>query len=278
MTSQTHETAPTQFVEAEGIRFAYRRFGKVGGLPLVFLQFFNANMDGWDPAAINGLAADHEVVLFDNAGVASSSGETPSTVSEMTLHCLAFCRALGLAKINVVGFSLGGMIGQQLAHDHPEFVERLILLGTGPRGGEGMTFTELSADEQADPVSFLLAAFFTSTAASRAAGRAFMDRMAGRQADRDLSVTTKTALAQLNAIREWGAIPSSDRYSTLKDISHPVLIVHGNKDIVMKPINALILAEQLPNAQLIVYPDSSHGAQYQHGQLFLKHVKLFLSA
>ena len=105
-----------------------------------------------------------------------------------------------------------------------------------------------------------------------------MDRMAGRQADRDLPVTTKTALAQLNAIREWGAIPSSDRYSTLKDISHPVLIVHGNKDIVVMPINALILAEQLPNAQLIVYPDSSHGAQYQHGQLFLKHVKLFLSA
>ena len=277
MRNQTHETAPTQFVEAEGIRFAYRRFGKARGLPLVFLQYFNANMDGWDPAVINGLAADYEVVLFDNAGVASSSGETPSTVSEMTHHCMAFCRALGLAKINVVGFSLGGMIAQQLAYDHPEFVERLILLGTGPRGGEGMTFSELSAEEQADPVSFLLAAFFTSTAGSRAAGRAFIDRMAGRQADRDLPVSTRSAVAQLNAIREWGAIPLCDRYSTLKDITHPVLIVHGNQDTVVMPINALILAEQLPNAQLIVYPDSSHGAQYQHAQLFLKHAKLFLS-
>ena len=276
--NQSHETAPTQFVEADGIRFAYRRFGKAGGIPLVFLQYFNANMDDWDPAVVNGLAAGYEVVLFDNAGVASSSGETPYTVSQMALHFVAFCRALGLAKINVVGFSLGGMIAQQLACTHPELVEKLILLGTGPRGGEGMTFSELSAEEQSDPASFLLAAFFTSTADSRAAGKAFMDRMAGRQADRDLRVSSKTATAQLKAIREWGAVPLSDRYSTLKDIAHPVLVVHGNKDVVVMPINALILVEKLPNAQLIVYPDSSHGSQYQHGQLFLKHAKLFLSS
>src|SRR5271156_5631433 len=105
MAGQTHETASTQFVDAEGIRFAYRRFGKAGGIPLVFLQYFNANMDDWDPAVVNGFAADHDVVLFDNAGVASSSGETPSTVSAMALHCVAFCRALGFAKINVMGFS-----------------------------------------------------------------------------------------------------------------------------------------------------------------------------
>jgi pimeloyl-ACP methyl ester carboxylesterase len=119
--NQTHETAPTQFVEADGLRFAYRRFGKAGGIPFVFMQYFNANMDGWDPVVVNGFAADYDVVLFDNAGVASSSGETPSTVSEMTLHCVVFCRALGFAKINVVGFSLGGMIAQQLACDYPEF-------------------------------------------------------------------------------------------------------------------------------------------------------------
>lgn len=278
MATQTHETAPTQFVEAEGIRFAYRRLGKAKGTPIVFIQYFNANMDGWDPAVVNGFAADHDVVLFDNAGVASSGGETPSTVSEMTQHCVAFCRALGFAKINVLGFSLGGMIAQQLACDFPEFVERLILVGTGPRGGEGMTFTELSAEEQADPVSFLLAAFFTSSEESRAAGKALMDRMAGRRTDRDLPVSTKTAEAQLNAIRAWGAIPPRDRYSTLKDIALPVLIVHGIKDIVVMPINAFILAEHLPNAQLIIYPDSNHGAHYQYGQLFLKHAKLFLNA
>jgi pimeloyl-ACP methyl ester carboxylesterase len=277
MANQTHETAPTQFVEADGLRFAYRRFGKAGGAPLVFMQYFDANMDGWDPAMVNGFAADYDVVLFDNAGVASSSGETPSTVSAMTLHCVLFCRALGFAKIIVVGFSLGGMIAQQLACDYPEFVEQLILLGTGPRGGEGMTFTELSAEEQADPISFLMAAFFTSSEQSRAAGRAFVERMSGRQTGRDLPVSTKTAEAQLKAIREWGAIPPSDRYSSLKGITHPVLIVHGSKDIVVMPINAFILAEHLPNAQLIIYPDSSHGAHYQHGHLFLRHAKLFLS-
>jgi len=226
MATQTHETASTKFVEAEGIRFAYRRFGQAKGAPFVFIQYFNANMDDWDPAVVNGFAADHDVVLFDNAGVASSGGETPSTVSEMTRHCVALCRAIGIAKANVVGFSLGGMIAQQLAWDYHEFVERLILLGTGPRGGEGMTFTELSEDEQVDPVSFMLAAFFTSTEESRAAGRAFMDRMAGRRTDRDLPVSTRTAQAQLNAIREWGTIRSVNHYSSLKRITQPTLIVH----------------------------------------------------
>lgn len=161
MSNHTHETVPTEFVEAEGIRYAYRRFGKAGTVPLLFLGYFNSNMDAWDPAVTNSLAADHEVILFDNAGVGASGGETPYTVTQMIPQCLAFCRALGLKAIHVVGFSLGGMIVQQLALDHPDLVQRLILLGTAPRGGEGLTFTELSAEEQADPVAFLLGAFFT---------------------------------------------------------------------------------------------------------------------
>jgi pimeloyl-ACP methyl ester carboxylesterase len=139
----THETVRTQFVEAEGIHYAYRRFGKAGTIPLLFLEYFNSNMDDWDPAVTNSLAADHEVILFDNSGVGASGGETPYTILEMTHHCVAFCRALGLKATHVVGFSLGGMIAQQLALDQPHLLQRLILLGTGPRGGEGMTFTEL---------------------------------------------------------------------------------------------------------------------------------------
>lgn len=204
-------------------------------------------------------------------------GETPNTVEEMTQHCVAFCRALGMKSVDVVGFSLGGMIAQQLALERPDVVERLILLGTGPRGGEGMTFTELSAEEQADPVAFLLGAFFSPSQASQAAGREYMKRIESRKQDRDLPVSRSSAEAQLAAIREWGTIPASGRYATLKNITHPTLIVHGNKDIVVQPINALILAEHLPNAQLIVYSDSSHGAQYQHARIFLQHVKLFLS-
>jgi len=277
VSTYTHETAPTQIVEANGIRYAYRRFGKAGTVPLLFLGYFNSNMDAWDPAVTNSLAAEHEVILFDNAGVGASEGETPFTVAEMTPQCVAFCRALGLKAIHVVGFSLGGMIAQQLALDHPELVRRLILLGTAPRGGEGLTFTELSAEEQADPVAFLLGAFFTPSDASQAAGRQYMKRLESRTKDRDLPVSRNSAVAQLAAIREWGAIPSTNRYATLKNIAHQTLIVHGNKDVVVGPINALILAERLPNAQLIVYSDSSHGAHYQHAGTFLQHVRLFLT-
>jgi pimeloyl-ACP methyl ester carboxylesterase len=196
----------------------------------------------------------------------------------MTRHAVAFCDALGLNEFHVVGFSLGGMIAQQLALDHPDRVKRMILLGTGPRGGEGMTFTELSAEERADPDRFLLTAFFSPSDASQAAGRAYLNRLAARTHDRDLPVSTRTAEAQLRAIREWGTVPSSNRYATLENIKQPTLIVHGNKDIVVRPINAFILAERLQDAQLIIYPDSNHGAQYQHAGLFLKHAKLFLGA
>src|ERR1700739_3267219 len=277
MSSFTHETVPTRFVETQGIRYAYRRFGKTGTVPLRVLGYFNSKMDGWDPSVTNSLAQDHEVILFDNAGVGASGGGTPCAVVEMAEHSVAFCRALGRSSINIVGFSLGGMIAQQLALDHPYLVQRLILLGTGPRGGEGMTFTELSAEEQADPAAFLLGAFFSPSEASQAAGRQYMMRLESRKKDRDLPVSRNSAVAQLAAIREWGTIPSTGRYETLRNITHPTLIVHGNKDVVVAPINALILAEHLPNAQLIVYPDSSHGAQYQHAKIFLEHVKLFLN-
>jgi pimeloyl-ACP methyl ester carboxylesterase len=277
MSNLTHETVLTQFVESNGIRYAYRRFGKPGPTPLLFLEYFNSNLDGWDPAVTNGLAADHEVILFDNAGVGASGGKTPYTVVEMTRDCVAFCRTLGLKAIHVVGFSLGGMIAQELALEHPQLVQRLILMGTGPRGGEGMTFTELSAEEQADPIAFLLGAFFSPSNTSQAAGREYIKRLDIRKENRDLPVSKASAVAQLAAIREWGTVPATGRYSTLKNIKRPTLIVHGNKDVVVAPINALILAEHLPNAQLIVYSDSSHGAQYQHAKLFLEHVKLFLS-
>jgi pimeloyl-ACP methyl ester carboxylesterase len=141
-----------------------------------------------------------------------------------------------------------------------------------------MTFTELSADEQADPVAFLLAAFFSPSEASQAAGRAYLDRLAARTRDRDRLVSPKTSEAQLHGIPEWGAVPPSDRYTTLPKIKQPTLIVHGAKDIVVQPVNAFILAEHLPNAQLIMDPDSSHGTQYQHADLFLPHAKLFLNA
>jgi pimeloyl-ACP methyl ester carboxylesterase len=234
-------------------------------------------MDAWDPLVTNNLAKEHDVILFDNAGVGASGGLTPSTVVEMAMHCFSFCSALGLKEVSVLGFSLGGMIAQQMGLEYPGLVNRLILLGTGPRGGEDMTFTELSAEEQADPVAFLLGAFFTASETSRNAGRQYLKRLESRKENRDRPVSRDSAVAQLAAIREWGTKPKTERFAYLKQINPPVLVVHGNKDIVVTPINALILAESLPNATLIVYSDSSHGAQSQHSELFIEHVRLFLN-
>lgn len=278
MANQLHETSPTQYIDANGTRYAYRRFGKAEKVPLVFLQYFAANMDNWDPKVINGFAADREVILFDNAGVASSGSKTPASVLEMTKHFVTFIKALGLKEIDLLGHSLGGMIAQQLALDHPELVRHIILVGTGPRGGEGMTFTELSIDEmRANPENTVLTAFFSPTETSQSAGRAFIQRLKARKEDRDPPVSLESTQAQLKALKEWGTIPNHDRYAYLKNIKHKILVVSGNNDVVVMPINSLILAQHLPNAQLIIYPDSSHGVQDQHAELFLQHARLFLN-
>jgi pimeloyl-ACP methyl ester carboxylesterase len=277
MPDDVHETAPTQFVQAGDSEVAYRRFGKRGTLPVLLLNYFAANMDDWDPKITNGFAAARDVIIFDYPGIGLSSGATPSTVAAITKDIVAFCRALGLSGCDIVGFSLGGMIAQQLASEYPDMVRRMILLGTGPRGGEGMTFTELSVDELDDPESLLMFAFFTSSDASKAAGHAYIERLKLRATDRDETVSRKAAIAQLESIREWGAIPSENRFAMLSRIHQPTLVVHGNKDVVVAPINAFLLAEHLPNAQLVMYPDASHGAQSQHADIFHEHARLFLN-
>ncbi|HKF62246.1 MAG TPA: alpha/beta hydrolase [Dongiaceae bacterium] len=261
MPNDTHESAPTQFVQSGDVKFAYRRFGPRGATPLLLCNYFAANMDDWDPKVTNGLAAEHDVILFDYPGIGSSSGETPSTVAVLTSLCVGLCRAIGLSRFDVIGHSLGGMVAQQLGAEHAELLRQIILLGTGPRGGEGLVFDDLSVDELNDPAALLMKAFFTQSEASQASGRAYIERLRSRNADRDTPVSKQSALAQLAAIREWGVIPASDRFAMLGKIQHPTLIAHGNKDVVVIPINAFLLAEHLPNAQLIMYPDASHGAR-----------------
>jgi pimeloyl-ACP methyl ester carboxylesterase len=272
-----HETAPTQFVQVGDVRVAYRRFGKRGALPLLLLNYFAANMDDWDPKITNGFAAARDVIIFDYPGIGRSTGTTPSMVAAMTKDFVGFCRALDLNSFDIVGFSLGGMIAQQLAFEFPNMARRIVLLGTGPRGGEGMTFTELTVDELDDPASLLMNAFFTPSDASKSAGRAYLERLKLRATDRDEPVPRQAAIAQLESIREWGAIPLENRFAMLGQIRQPTLIVHGNKDVVVMPINAFLLAQHLPDAQLIMYPDASHGAQSQHADVFLEHARLFLN-
>jgi pimeloyl-ACP methyl ester carboxylesterase len=278
-TMQAYPQTPTEVVcAASGIDFAYRRVGNRGGIPLVLANYFSANMDDWDPLIVDGLAADRDVITFDYPGIGSSTGTTPATVAEFAVDCLGFLHALGLTTVDFLGFSLGGMIAQQIASSHPEMLRRVILCGTGPRGGEKMTFTELSTDDLNDPVALILNAFFTPSDASQSAGRAYLARLNRREADRDTPVTTTAAAAELGAIRDWGQIPTADRYAMLKAIQQPTLIVHGTKDIVVDSVNAFILEEHLCDARLLMLPDASHGAQSQHAELFLANARLFLNS
>jgi pimeloyl-ACP methyl ester carboxylesterase len=278
----SHHTAPTRFVEANGIRFAYRRFGKSGGVPLVFNMHFTGTMDHWDPLVTDGLAATREVILFDNAGISSTSGEVPNSVEEMAANAAAFIKALGLAKVDVLGFSLGGFVAQELTLANPALVRRLVLLGTGPRGGEGMA--TLTPEAQAvfgatypNPDELWLGVFFTPTEASQAAGRAFLERFRLRQQGRDPEVNEKVAPAQIAAIGKWG-VPRWGAFDYLRKIMHPTLVVNGSHDVIIYSQNSVILQRNLPNAQLILYPDSNHGSQYQYPALFVADVTRFLAA
>ena len=270
MSEDRHATAPNLIATAGGVQYAYRRFGKRGGPPLLFLNYFAANLDGWDPKITDGFVSDHEVILLDGAGIGRSSGETPSTVGAMAEGCYRFCQALGWQSLDILGFSLGGMIAQQLASEHPDLVRRMILLGTGPRGGEGLTFTDLSTEDLADPVALLKSAFFTPSETSQAAAEAYLARLNLRTAELDTPVSLKAAGAQLDAIRDWGLIPSTDRYSMLARIHQSTLVVHGSKDVVVPPINSFLLAQNMPNAKLVMYPDASHGSQSQYAEDFLQ--------
>jgi pimeloyl-ACP methyl ester carboxylesterase len=278
-TTQTYSQTPTDVVRAaNGVDFAYRRVGNRSDIPLVLANYFAANLDDWDPLIVDGLAAHREVITFDYPGIGSTSGATPATVADFAVDCAGFLHALGLTAVDFLGFSLGGMIAQQIASSHPEMIRHMILCGTGPRGGEKMTFDELSADELNDPVALLLNAFFTPSDTSQAAGHAYLDRLNRREADRDAPVTTRAAAAQLHAIRDWGEIPTTDRYAMLATIQQPTLIVHGVKDVVVNSVNAAILAENLSNATLLMLPDASHGAQSQHSDVFLANARLFLNS
>jgi pimeloyl-ACP methyl ester carboxylesterase len=282
MTTHTHQTAPTQFVEANGIRFAYRRFGNAAGVPLVFNQHFTGTMDHWDPAVTDGLAREREVILFNNAGVSSSSGQVPTSIEGMATNAIAFIGALGLAKVDVLGFSIGGFVAQEIAGQAPGLVRKLVLVGTGPRGGEGMASLTPEAQQifgasYQEPDHLWLAVHFTRSEASQAAGRGFLKRFRLRKENRDPEVNEQVAPAQLEALGKWG-IQFDGAYDYLKSIDQPTLVMNGGDDVIIYSVNSFILQQHLPNAQLILYPDANHGSQYQYPELFVRHVSMFLSA
>ena len=278
MTTHTHQTAPTHFVEANGIRFTYRRFGKPQGVPIVLNQHFRGTMDYWDPAVTDGLAQNREVILFDNAGIASTSGDVPPSIPQMGANAIAFIRALRLSKVDVLGFSIGGMVAQEIALQAPELVRKLILVGTGPRGADmsASKSAEIFAATYDPPEHLWLAVHFSPSAASRTAGLAYLERKL-RRTDRDPEVSEDAAARQREAIGNYVAGGESVQ-DHLKDLRLPTLIVQGSNDIIIPTMNSYVLQQKLPDAQLILYPDVNHGSFYQYPDLFVKHATLFLDA
>src|SRR3984893_3457307 len=285
MSTYTAVKAPTQFVEANGIRFAYRRWGKRSGLPLVFNHHLNGNLDNWDPAVLDGLAKEREVIIFNNAGVASSTGDVPATFAGTARNAEAFVDALGLKQIDLLGFSLGGMVAQQITLDRPELIRRLILVGTAQRGfdagnGQGHITPETAAIFAVSydpPENLWLKGFFTDSKKSQEAGRAYLKRYFSRTENRDAPVNDKVAPAQTAAIGEWGTV-KGERFAYLKKITQPALVVSGNHDIIIYPVNALHLVQNMANAKLIVYPDANHGSWYQNHEDFVFETNRFLNS
>ncbi|HEX3825890.1 MAG TPA: alpha/beta hydrolase [Sporichthyaceae bacterium] len=279
MTSDTHDTAPTQFIEARGIRFAYRRFGAPARTPIVFLQHFMGNLDDHDPVLSDGLATDREVILFNNTGVASTSGLVPETIEEMALDATALIDALGLVRVDLIGHSMGGLVAQEMAIRRPDLIRRIVLVGTAPRGGERVgalppetaALFSMTYPRQQD---MWLPILFAPSDTSQKLGRDYVARIVART-DRDEPFSGQSVLAQSTAIAAYGAA-KDPAYRSLKSITAPALVVNGTDDTIIPTINSYLLQQFLPNAQLILYPDANHGAHFQYPELFLAHARLFL--
>ena len=244
------------------------------------LQHFTGTLDNWDPAIVDVLARDREIILFDNAGVGRSGGQVPTSIAHMAQHVLHFVDALSIDRLHILGFSLGGFLAQDIAIVRPGLVERLILSGTAPEGGEGagMDRPELLAiytDGEMPMSEKLERLFFPATPAGQTAAAAFVDRLAARTAGPDLPAGPEVASAQLQAMIAW-ANWSGDVAGKLGRIKQPALVTNGNDDRMIPTANSFVLAQGLPDATLIVYPNSGHGALFQHASAYVAHVAEFL--
>jgi pimeloyl-ACP methyl ester carboxylesterase len=270
--------APTRRVDAAGATFVYRRLGPATGVPVILLNHWGAVLDNFDPRIVDGLAATRPVIAVNYRGVGASGGKTPLTVAEIAEDAIAVIRALGFDEVDLIGFSLGGFVAQDIVRKEPDLIRKLILAGTGPAGGEGI--------EQVGPVSWPLIIkgmltfrdpkyylFFTSAANSRRAAKDFLERLKERKADRDKPITLGAFLRQLKAIKAWGKQAPQDLSVILK----PILVANGDQDIMVPSSNSIDLARRLPNAELVLYQDAGHGGIFQYHETFVKKALAFLA-
>jgi pimeloyl-ACP methyl ester carboxylesterase len=277
--SLTYADLAAQRVTAgNAIEYAYRDLG-AGDLPLVLLQHFRGNLDNWDPALIDALAADRRVITFDNVGVAATTGSTPNTIEAMAHDAVAFIEALELQRIDLLGFSIGSFVAQEIALIRPDLLRRVVLASSAPQGAAGMhgwapeIIGAVGAPETS-PQGYI-SVFFAPTATSREAGRQAAGRIFGRTAERDEPTTWQTRQAQYDAVCAWG-IPNHSLLERVAAIDLPVFVANGDSDPMILPRYSYLLAGLLPNARVTIYPDSAHGFLFQHHTRFAADVHEFL--
>ncbi|WP_439590868.1 alpha/beta fold hydrolase [Microbacterium sp.] len=275
----SYAKAPTRTIRVGGTTYAYRELGPKGGIPVVFFVHLAATLDNWDPRIVDPIAKTRHVIAFDNKGVGASTGVVPGTIEEAADDAYAFITALGFDTIDVFSFSMGGMIAQDLVVKHPELVRRLVLTGTGPRGGKdmdkvvGTTYWDIlrATLTRSDPKEFL---FFNRNDTGKKAGKAFVERLQERTTDRDPKISTKAFQTQLKAIARFGRSAPSD----LSVITQPTLIANGDNDRMVPSVLSDDLHRRIAGSELIIYPDSGHGGIFQFHEKFAPVAAEFLSA
>jgi pimeloyl-ACP methyl ester carboxylesterase len=270
---------PNKLVSAPGgVGYAYREMGE-GGVPLVLFQHFRGNLDSWDPALIDALATNRRVITFDNAGVGGSSGTTPDTIEQMARDAIAFIAALDLDQADLLGFSIGSFVAQQIALIRPAIVRRLVLASSAPQGAAGMhgwapEVIGAVGTPQTSPQEYL-GVFFTPSAASQQAGKEALGRIYARTQDRDTATTWATREAQYDAVCAWG-IPDHAALQRLSALDMPVFVANGDSDPMILPHYSYLLAGLIPQARVKIYPDAAHGFLFQHHAEFAADVEAFL--
>jgi pimeloyl-ACP methyl ester carboxylesterase len=275
----SYANAPARTVATGGTTYAYRELGPRGGIPVVFFVHLAATLDNWDPRIVDAIAKTRHVITFDQRGVGASSGKVPSTIEEAADHAYEFITALGFDQIDVFSFSMGGMIAQDLVVKHPGLVRKLVLTGTGPRGGKdidkviGVTYWDIlrATLTRSDPKEFL---FFNRNAAGKLAGKAFVKRLQERTTDRDKDIRLPAFRTQLKAIARYGRSAPSD----LSSFTQPTLIANGDHDRMVPSVLSEDLHRRIKGSQLVIYPDSGHGGVFQYHEEFAPVAAAFLTA